>query len=100
MYVQETSTKWIMFTNDIFANITSFAKFAKISSHENFQVHGIYEHEAIQKTISENNTPKHYSTVLSFYVTYLSMEAYKTPLYTKVTIHCCLCIQEALVWHI
>ena len=32
--------KWVMFANYIFANITSFAKFAKISSRENFQVHG------------------------------------------------------------
>ena len=40
MYVQETSTKRVMFANYIFANITSFAKFAKISSRENFQVHG------------------------------------------------------------
>ena len=54
--------KRVMFANYIFANITSFAKFAKISSRENFQVHGtyiyiyyIYEHEAIQKPISENN---------------------------------------------
>ena len=34
--------KRVMFANYIFANITSFAKFAKISSRENFQVHGIY----------------------------------------------------------
>ena len=33
--------KRVMFANYIFANITSFAKFAKISSRENFQVHGI-----------------------------------------------------------
>ena len=32
--------KRVMFANYIFANITSFAKFAKISSRENFQVHG------------------------------------------------------------
>ena len=36
--------KRVMFANYIFANITSFAKFAKISSRENFQVHGIYIH--------------------------------------------------------
>ena len=55
--------KRVMFANYRFANITSFVKFAKISSRENFQVHGIhtyiynyiYEHEAIQKPISENN---------------------------------------------
>ena len=34
--------KRVMFANYIFANITSFAKFAKISSRENFQVHGMY----------------------------------------------------------
>ena len=33
--------KRVMFANYIFANITSFAKFAKISSRENFQVHGM-----------------------------------------------------------
>ena len=33
--------KRVMFANYIFANITSFAKFGKISSRENFQVHGI-----------------------------------------------------------
>ena len=32
--------KRVMFANYIFANTTSFAKFAKISSRENFQVHG------------------------------------------------------------
>ena len=34
--------KWVMFANYIFANITSVAKFAKISSRENFQVHGTH----------------------------------------------------------
>ena len=34
--------KRVMFANYIFANITSFAKFAKISPSENFQVHGMY----------------------------------------------------------
>ena len=33
--------KRVMFANYIFANITSFVKFAKILSRENFQVHGI-----------------------------------------------------------
>ena len=36
--------KRVMFANYIFANITSFAKFAKISSRENFQVHGSKGH--------------------------------------------------------
>ena len=31
--------KWEMFANDIFAKVTSFAKFAKILSCEYFQVH-------------------------------------------------------------
>ena len=35
--------KRVMFANYIFANITSFAKFAKILSRENFQVYGIEE---------------------------------------------------------
>ena len=32
--------KWEMFANLIFVKVTSFAKFAKISSREHFQVYG------------------------------------------------------------
>ena len=43
----------------MFANVTSFAKFAKISSREHFHAYGIYihryEHEAILKPKTENN---------------------------------------------
>ena len=57
-----------VFANYIFANITSFAKFTKISSCENFQVHGIQYQPYLNDTNCSKVCPCAPSVVIQLYM--------------------------------